>query len=116
MTQIELLKIFSTFNKQDWQDFDNIKNQAFQPTPEEIAEQEAKRKANMIVTVQSLLAPYSISFTGDETDFTNLYTEYISWSPDMKEFFWEDLQSKINFYSTEKNNLNDFCNLILNYE
>lgn len=107
---------FSTWTREDFTNFDLRRQEVFQPTPEEIAEQELQAKINLINRTKPLLQQYWIVFTWEETDFTNLYTEYISWTPDMKERLGADLQSKVDYYSTYHNNLNDFCDFVIKYE
>jgi hypothetical protein len=49
---------FSTRTRQDFIDFDTRRNEVFQPTPEEIAEQEAIYKQNLINRTKDYLNLY----------------------------------------------------------
>lgn len=113
----------SLWTKQDFIDFDNRRAELFAPTNEEAQEQTQANKENLVSVVQAKLKVYNIDFTGDETDFTNLYTLYIKWdwtttNKSMSEWIWtvEELDKTIEYLTTEKNTLEWFCNFVLQYE
>lgn len=114
---------FSTWTKQDFIDFDNRRAELFATLQEEIQAAEQKYTQNIIDKVQALLQLYSIEFTGDETDFTDLYALYIKWdwtntNPSMAEWIWsnKELDNTVTYLTADKNNLKDFCNFVLQYE
>jgi hypothetical protein len=72
----------------------------------------------MINTTKSYLSLYNIEFTGEETDFTNLWTEYIKWIPAMNEWLWDDnrLEEILADKIATCNNLECFCQFVIQYE
>jgi competence protein ComGF len=81
---------FSTWSRDDFNAFDAQRTLVFQPTAEELAQAEANKQAQLqalIVKVQGELSQYGITFLGTETDFKDLYTQYIIGAPDMREQF-----------------------------
>lgn len=113
----------SLWTKQDFIDFDNRRAELFATPQEEIQVAEQQYTQNIIDKVQALLQLYSIEFTGDETDFTDLYALYIKWdwtntNPSMAEWIWsnKELDNTVTYLTADKNNLKDFCNFVLQYE
>ena len=114
---------FLIWTRDDWKQFENFKQIAFQPTPEEIVQQEQQRKQMIVSNIQYILLQYKIYFTWDETDFSTLWTSYIKGWPDMiinypmHEMLGDDnrlseiLQEKIENH----NNFNDFTNFVFQY-
>lgn len=93
MTTQEILQIFSTFTREDWQNFDNIRNIAFQPTQAEIDLQVQEQEQARINTINSKL--------------TNLWIvrpqvitkEFVLWllaSMKAEQFIWEDFNGWID--------------------
>jgi len=109
---------FSTRTRQDFINFDTRRNEVSQPTPKEIAEQEAIYKQNLINRTKDYLNLYWIEFTWEEKDFSWLWTEYIKWIPAMNEWLGKDerLEEIVALKIKENNNLLDFCNFIIQYE
>ena len=107
---------FSTWTRADFQAFDAARAAAFQPTPEEFSAQKAANTARRVAVVQGYLAKYGIAFTGQETDFSGLYAQYITGTPDMKEWLGADLQSVVDANVATGNALEPFMDFILRYE
>lgn len=101
--------------------FDLLRSQSFQPTQEEIEQMEQIQIQNMVFRTQGYLALYGIEFTGNEVDFTKLYTLYLKWdwsddNGDMREWIGSDIDSILKERIKNNNNLQDFCKFILSYE
>lgn len=107
---------FSSWTRADFIAFDEARKIAFAPTPEEIASQKAAYEAATFSKAQSSLETYGIVLTGAETDFSDLYRQYISGSPDMKEWLGEDLEAQIDFRVDVGNDLRSFVSFVLSYE
>ena len=107
---------FSTWTRADFLAFEEAKNKAFQPTPAEIAAQQASYEAKALEKAKTALATYGIVLNGDETDFSALYREYISGSTDMKEWLGEDLEAQIAYRIANGNDLRSFVSFVLSYE
>lgn len=118
-----MLEEMRNWSREDWQLFDSYRAIAFQPTQEEIEQQHQQYINNIVLKTQWYLALYGIEFTGNEVDFTELYTLYIKGdgtenNKDMKEWIGDDneLNKTIKYQTKDYNNIQDFCNFILSYE
>lgn len=113
---------FSQWTKEQWIEFDSIRQSTFEPTGEELEQEKIDSKNNLINQIKNILSQYWITFIWDEEDFTNLYSSYIKWWPDfvinwaMNEFLWSDLDKVLQDKITNYNNFNDFCNFVLTYQ
>jgi hypothetical protein len=65
--------------------------------------------------VQQKLATVWITVTKIPADFAPLYDQYIKANPRMKEWIGDNLQTKIDYYSQNHNNLRDFASFVLTY-
>lgn len=118
-----MLDQIKNWKRADWQLFDSYRSIALQPTQEEIQQQEQQVLQNMVLITQWYLALYGIEFTGNEVDFTQLYTLYLKWdwstnNGDMKEWVGngDELQRILDDLTHNYNNLKDFCQFIISYE
>lgn len=107
---------FSTWTREDFKAFDARRDEVMKPTAEEIAAQQAAYEAAMLSRAQSALSGYGITLTGTETDFSDLYRQYISGTPDMKEWLGEDLEGQIAYRVANGNDLRSFVGFVLSYE
>lgn len=110
---------FIEWTKEERMKFDNIRQIAFQPTKEEMKQQED----NLLTVVKEKLSVYWIEFTGEEKDLSSLYEVYIKgdWTEinkPMNERLWDDdrLEEIINEKKSESNDVMSFCNFVLSYE
>ena len=78
---------FSTWTQADWTAFQGYQQAAFAPTPEQIAAQQLAIQTAQIAQLTKWMALYSIPYTGTETDFKELYTNYITGAPSMQNCF-----------------------------
>lgn len=106
---------FASWTKQDRRDFENLKNIIYLETEEEKVEREIQEVQILTSKVKDKLASVGIAVTKIPNDFWPLYSKYIKAQPRAKERIGDDLQSKIDYLSAEKNNLKDFCNFVLQY-
>ena len=87
MNTTELLAIFQSFTKEDWQQFDELKAQKTTPAQEEIEEQERKQEEqrinNMVQYLTTTLALYSIRYSDD---YDSMIYQYIFNPKDLKEY------------------------------
>lgn len=87
MLKQELLELFSTFTREDWQEFDRIKNLPFQPTEEELEAQKLEQEQNRMNTINSKLA--NIWITRPEL----ITKEFVIWlltQLNAEQFIWND--------------------------
>lgn len=104
MIKTELLELFSTFTKEDWQEFDRIKNLPFQPTAEELEAQRVEQEQARINTINSKLA--NLWITRPEV----ITKEFVIWlltQLNAEQFIWDDFATWIDnqeklFSSLEK--------------
>lgn len=102
MIKTELLQIFSTFTREDWQEFDRIKSLAFQPTQEELEAQRLEQEQARINTINSKLA--NLWITRPEV----ITKEFVIWlltQLKAEQFIWSDF----DWWITNQENL--FWNL-----
>lgn len=118
-----MLEEIKKWTRLDWQLFDSLRSQAFQPTQEELEQINQQQKQNIVLVTQWYLSLYGIWFTGSESDFAQLYTLYIKWNwtennGDIKEWVWgsDKLDSILEYNINSKNTLIDFCNFVISYE
>lgn len=121
MIYVAMLEEIKKWSREDWQLFDSYRAIAFQPTQEEIENQHQQYINNIVLKTQWYLALYGIKLTGNEVDFTKLYTLYIKWwksenNKDMKEWIGEALDETLQYRIENHNNIQDFCQFILSYE
>lgn len=87
MLKQELLEIFSTFTREDWQEFDRIKNLPFQPTEEELETQRLEQEQARLDAINSKLS--NLWITRPEI----ITKEFIIWlltSLNAQQFIWDD--------------------------
>lgn len=87
MLKQELLELFSTFTREDWQEFDRIKSIAFQQKEEELEAQRLEQEQNILNTINSKLN--NLWITRPET----ITKEFIIWlltSLNAQQFIWDD--------------------------
>ena len=87
MNRTELLNIFSTFTREDWNNFDNIRNLAFQPTQSEIDKQKIQQALYRKNEINSKLANLWIARPEIITK------EFIIWlltQMKAEQFIWDD--------------------------
>ena len=87
MIKIELLELFSTFTKEDWQEFDRIKNLPLQPTTEELEAQRLEQEQNRINMINSKLT--NLWITRPEV----ITKEFVIWlltQLKAEQFIWDD--------------------------
>jgi hypothetical protein len=107
---------FLTWTAADWQNFDTIRQTVYAPTPEQIAAQQAQVTANKIAYLTTKMAKYGIVYTGTETDFRQLYQNYVMDEPNMTAEFGSDLQSVVEYQYSIGNNLNAFYTFVYSQE
>jgi len=89
MNTTELLNIFSTFTKDNWIEFDRIKNLTFQPSQEELEEQIKQQKEYKQNLINSKLKTLWIERQEIITiEFALWLLEIIN----AKQFVWADLE------------------------
>ncbi len=93
MTKQELLDLFSTFTREDWQAMDTLRNTAFQPTQEEINTQSQQLQAQRTELIASKLALLWV--TRPETITKEFALGFLT-SINAEQFIWDDLSSWIN--------------------
>jgi hypothetical protein len=100
MDKFQLLNIVSFFTKEEWQQFDNLRNLMFQPTQAEIDLQNQQNKQSQVNYLTQKLALYGITFVEptNEIDWRDLFTAYIKGDPNCAEWLGGDLDKKINDY------------------
>lgn len=106
---------FSSRTREQWQEFDAIKSSAFEETAAEKTARETTERQQALLQVQQKLASFGITVTKIPSNFAPLYDKYIKANPKMKEWLWEDLQDKIDYYSTNHNTLREFATFVLTY-
>lgn len=106
---------FSSRTREQWIEFDTIKNNAFKETVAEKTAREATERQQALLQVKQKLASFGITVTKIPNNFAPLYDQYIKTNPRMKEWLWDDLQAKVDYYSQNHNNLRDFASFVLIY-
>lgn len=106
---------FSSRTREQWKEFDAIKNNAFEETVAEKTAREATERQQALLQVKQKLATVWITVTKIPNTFAPLYDKYIKANPKMKEWLWEDLQAKIDYYSVNHNTLREFASFVLTY-
>lgn len=93
MTKAELLEIFTTFTKEDWQQMETIKNIAFQPTQEELEVQRLEQEQARKDLINSKLSNFWI--IRPET----ITKEFVIWlltQMQAEQFIWADFETFID--------------------
>lgn len=121
MDKLQLLNIVSTFTKEDWQQFDNLKNQCFQPTQAEIDAQNAQMKQDKTNYLINKLSIYGITFKEptSEAGWLDLFSQYIKGTPDCREWLGADLDKKVidyMFFAKQGDAFTVFYNLVSSLE
>ena len=87
MLKQELLELFSTFTREDWDEFDRIKNLPFQPTEEELEAQRLEQEQARINMINSKLT--NLWITRPEV----ITKEFVIWlltQLKAEQFIWDD--------------------------
>ena len=87
MIKTELLELFSTFTREDWDEFDRIKNLPFQPTEEELEAQRLEQEQARINMINSKLT--NLWITRPEV----ITKEFVIWlltQLKAEQFIWDD--------------------------
>ena len=113
---------FASRTREQRKEFDEIKGRTFERSEEELKEEVEQWRYNMLRTCQFYLEKYGIKFTGNETDFSELWKTYIigdgSDNPPMNEWLGnvERLEEIVATKIKDNNNIEDFMNFVLSYE
>lgn len=108
-------KDFASRTREQWVEFEEYKMFAFQETDEEKNVRELTEKQEILLEVKHKLASVWIEVKKIPSDFAPMYKKYIESNEKMKERLWEDLQAKIDYYSTNHNTLREFASFVLAY-
>ncbi len=106
---------FASRTREQWIEFETIKNNAFEETVDEKTTREATERKQALLQVKQKLATVWITVTKMPNTFAPLFDQYIKANPKMKEWLWEDLQTKIDYYSANHNTLREFAKFVLAY-
>ncbi len=106
---------FASRTREQWIEFEEHKMLSLQETDEEKKVRELTEKQEILLEVKQKLASFGITVTKIPTTFAPLYDKYIKANPKMKEWLWEDLQAKIDYYSVNHNTLREFATFVLTY-